>query len=421
MQRWLSALVGAAVSLVILPSTAKADFGYGMTDYMSGNFAFASEVGSTADGGVLIYGNLFGIDEGKIILARLDKDGRPLKTFGKEGVAEFKVLHGNFQSASALLQRSGGRTLMAGTAFSSDGDIFLVAADRDGNQDKTFGIDGQVILDIDFGSDDRLFAARLATSGKILLFGNTTRRDKVHYFVARLLEDGSLDSNFGDAGYLIAAEPEGIEKIELSPSGTHFITSHDGDVRLTRIDMEGELDKSFGNDGVKVLSNTARMSGTLKMDSKGRLILMAGLFIEGDVDVVVSRLLADGTLDTTFGDNGSYTFDSGMGWSEFGMGLAVDASDRILVPISLNPTSAQPSLTVLRLLDDGSLDSSFGDAGFQRTMPAKLPTDNLGVSIENDGRLMLFTRFGIRKRSSGSDTVALMVARFREDGSFEEN
>ena len=84
------------------------------------------------------------------------------------------------------------------------------------------------------------------------------------------------------------------------------------------------------------------------------------------------RLQSDGLLDTTFGTNDVFTLDvsAPAAW-DGGMSAVLDPDQRIVIA-----GSKARQLIVLRLLPDGSLDNSFGDLGIFTGPENHNPPDN---------------------------------------------
>jgi uncharacterized delta-60 repeat protein len=93
----------------------------------------------------------------------------------------------------------------------------------------------------------------------------------------------------------------------------------------------------------------------------------AGMAAVTDTDVVVARFNSDGTLDTTFGEDGVARIDFKAPAGDIRAalwGMAKDGDDRLLLFGSRKGegTRIDTDRVVVRLTADGSLDTSFGDA-----------------------------------------------------------
>ena len=84
--------------------------------------------------------------------------------------------------------------------------------------------------------------------------------------------------------------------------------------------------------------------------------------------VIVARFNANGTLDTTFGDNdgiGGYTRFAVNGNQSFAEDITIDNAngDIYLVGRGANVANTATGFAVMRLKSDGELDASFGTGG----------------------------------------------------------
>lgn len=129
----------------------------------------------------------------------------------------------------------------------------------------------------------------------------------------------------------------------------------------------GVLDPSFHGSGTSLIDLATLSSRTFQMqtsaiDSLGRIV-EAGITRDSGQpsDFVLTRFTVAGDLDTSFGDNGlviTHLSDSG---SQALYALAIDDSDRILIAGTAYTTKSFPA--ILRYKSDGSLDSAFGVNG----------------------------------------------------------
>ena len=108
----------------------------------------------------------------------------------------------------------------------------------------------------------------------------------------------------------------------------------------------------------------------MAVDSEGRILLAAGIDDDPDASgpdlIRVSRLAVDGTIDTSFGSNGSTDITGLSGWSYLQlMTLMVDGQDRPVVIMGANglPQEADTG-AVVRFTEAGALDTAFGGDGY---------------------------------------------------------
>jgi uncharacterized delta-60 repeat protein len=145
-----------------------------------------------------------------------------------------------------------------------------------------------------------------------------------------------------------------------------------------------QLDPSFGKSGlVRVLGGGTRAQlKRVAVDSKGRLVAVGHGGNVG-VDYIVVRLSPDGSFDTSF-NNGNPLLGSGSGTSfnVFAMGLTT--SDQIYVAGGIDGRYA-----LIRLKVDGSLDTTFAQNGML-TFDRGRDTQSLrDLAVGSDGSLTL--------------------------------
>ena len=265
---------------------------------------------------------------------------------------------------------------------------------RSGTLDATFNGTGVFVRDEvgpSTNSSDYLYGVTVDAQGRIIAVGESnlarggsTNRDAV---VLRLLPDGTLDPTFGVGGRVTHAGAAGgvddwdkAEAVVLDAQGRIVVSGRsytlgspgNSDMVVWRFLDDGSLDPTFNGTGFAVHGNAAGGDGwdngqALALDPQGRIVvagysavpLQAGQTLR-DRRITVWRYLADGTLDPTFGSAGFSVIPSGT--DDEGWGVAIDGQGRIVVCGQVGNGATQ-DMGVWRLLDDGSLDPAFGAVG----------------------------------------------------------
>jgi uncharacterized delta-60 repeat protein len=121
----------------------------------------------------------------------------------------------------------------------------------------------------------------------------------------------------------------------------------------------GDLDPTFGTDGIAVLPSGTGVATAVAIQSDGRLVLVGSVYYSSDQ--VVARMNPDGTPDESFGSGGSIILPSlsNDGWQR-ATAVAIQSDGRILVAVNAYD---RHSGYVIRLKADGSVDRSFGSKG----------------------------------------------------------
>jgi len=198
----------------------------------------------------------------------------------------------------------------------------------------------------------------------------------------------------------------------------------------------GNLDTGFGVGGIvrKLGSGSLTFSYTTAVQPDGR-ILVGGT---DQYDLRVRRFLAGGADDTSFGTGGSvslFGFNGSGGSKPCCYDLAVDGSGRIVCAgagATQAGTVVSPKATVVRLLSDGSLDTSFGTGGAVHVgdvLAAAAGTGArtaralsfVGVALAPDGKIVVSGRayLEVGKKSSPTFEYAILLARLLSNGALD--
>jgi uncharacterized delta-60 repeat protein/uncharacterized repeat protein (TIGR01451 family) len=285
------------------------------------------------DGKILV-GGYSSLREGGIgslndfVLARYHPNGTLDTTFGIGGKVRLDL--GGHDSLAAVALLNDGKILAAGTAGANI-DFTVVRLLSNGTPDTAFGPDHNGIVKTNLGSSpsrDTVHAMVLQPDGKIVVAGTYADgvTPKEDFAVVQYHPDGTLDGSFGGDGivttdfgssfneeaWAVAVQPDGkivaAGCLSDDPAG---VSCYSGGVNvkfaLVRYNASGEPDPSFGTGGKVVTSfgGGDSIAQGVAVDSAGRIVA-AGL---AGRDFALARYLANGTLDTSFGNNGQVTTD----------------------------------------------------------------------------------------------------------------
>jgi uncharacterized delta-60 repeat protein len=269
---------------------------------------------------------LVGGSDALVAVARLNPNGSLNSTFSGNGKKRFSW--GAFSRASAVLVLPGGKLVLAGYSGPEGGNIQAARLTASGALDPGFGAGG--IAGVDFGGDDFGLALARQADGRLLVAGRSTAAGAV---VARLRANGSLDPDFdgdgrvtlpwgGGSATAVLVQPD--QRIVVAGSGAANAT-----MRVTRLRADGSLDTSFGSGGTATIDvgALADLTGGAALDAAGRVVL--GGYTQADEDVAVVRLMPDGSPDATFGAAGIATVEFGA--ATFGNAVALAPNGRIVV------------------------------------------------------------------------------------------
>jgi uncharacterized delta-60 repeat protein len=171
--------------------------------------------------------------------------------------------------------------------------------------------------------------------------------------------------------------------------------NHEG--RLTRVDLDGRVDRSFGDGGMVAIG---AQDAVVLPDGK---ILVAGSAESGGGSVArVTRLLPDGSVDGSFGVGGSA--DVGLGGvAGIGETVAVASDGDVILGAARVDSVAETdefdeSIVAARFTPEGAPDPSFGDGGVKNLGDygeaeamaiAATPSGGLALQIGNSSEMSL--------------------------------
>jgi uncharacterized delta-60 repeat protein len=212
------------------------------------------------------------------------------------------------------------------------------------------------------------------------------RRPQVEPLEGRtLLSAGALDTSFGGTGQVITqltyhTFPEGLAvQADLktvvvgleAPNSSSFFP---GSLTLFRYNVDGSLDSTFGTGGEVVLSTSSLKSSytlhcaSVAIQPNGKIVVATNTATENPAqsltscNMLVLRFNTNGSLDTSFGQNGETEIQLSQGMAA-ARGVAVLSSGQIVVAGTSPINYVGPEFVVARLTSSGALDTTFGPNG----------------------------------------------------------
>ncbi|HJX27732.1 MAG TPA: hypothetical protein VJ885_07435 [Thermoanaerobaculia bacterium] len=410
--------VGAGAEPGDLDPTFSGD-GRVVTEFLPSREHTARAVVLQPDGRIVVAGDAFWPDTGfDFTLVRYLSDGSLDPSFGVGGVARAHF-YGADRAMDLVLQPDGKIVAVGQTALPGDSPNFALARfNPDGSLDAGFGNGGRVVTEI-MGATSWLEGVALRPDGKILV-GGSIYRGNSDLALAQYNPDGSLDTTFGNGGWLvleITGAHEQPTDMVLQPDGKIVLVGFvfrgtgEADSLLVRFLADGNLDSAFGNGGhvIPDLPGADRlMAVTLQPDGK---IVATGFSPEGGTwRSILLRLVATGAPDPGFGAGGVVF---GPLWR--GEAVAVQPNGKIVVAGNAL-TGAGFQFALARYLEDGSLDLEFGEGGWVATaFSSSQSGEALGVALQRDGKIV-----AVGRGATDASTLTYVVARYLGDEVEEE-
>lgn len=347
------------------------------------------------------------------VLWRYFPDGTLDTSFGDNGVfiSESDAGFGN-----AVQQEDDSILLVGG----SSSNVAMSVLDKNGNLNSNIGYRNST-SDIETSSSASSVVS--LPDGKFLLLGNQS--DYVYHhprwtvydnnlLIQRHNADGSLDTGFANDGRVITdllgfssqngTSVESIQDAVLLANGQILVVGrvHVKDAeRVTvwtddsgtglavlRYNGDGSIDTSFADTGLQRIDNPDQGMGyseavgvSVTVDNK---IIVAARSIDQNADFVLYRLNSDGSIDSTYGVDGRFTYSSKADELDYLVSHEVQSDGSVLL-VGHNPDD----IVVLRVDTDGVLDTTFApissssssDVVDGRIVTTELTTDGRGSNV----------------------------------------
>ncbi|HMT30108.1 MAG TPA: hypothetical protein PKD91_12595 [Bacteroidia bacterium] len=229
------------------------------------------------------------------LVTSFDGDGK--KLFNPTGFAEF---------ATGVRVLSDGKIVFGGSAGSN---VILMKIDSTGALDNTFNGTGST--SISFGSSMDMYGMELDSDERIIIAG-TIYSSITNSGVARCLQTGLLDSNFGTGGKLNVNIGAGNNEVfslyllnddKILIGGAVEKVANGYDFMAARIDTSGSLDLTFNTTGFitqnLVPGNVDEFANSMAVTADGRIVLSGTVEYGSAINEDVGLLLLK--TDTTTG------------------------------------------------------------------------------------------------------------------------
>ncbi|MCC6282067.1 MAG: T9SS type A sorting domain-containing protein [Saprospiraceae bacterium] len=344
-------------------------------------------------------------------------------TFGNDGFVITPSGMGN-----DLVIQPDGKILVTGSLYDSMDHLALIRHLSNGERDPSFGNNGIVLLpDQPYGAVGWQIA--LQSDGKILVAGGHgfSGPQPSDLLLVRFVPEGQLDPSFGSNG-IVSWDALGDREIlralviqrdgKILVAGEALETALGIRLFLVRFRSDGQLDTGFGNGGALLLDYGITILYTTGLGelNDGKLILCASYVLpqEAVSDIFLMRFMPDGSPDLSFGNNG--TLRHNFGYYQLTRPLLVQPDGKYLV--LTNPEDLSQQFAVARFLPDGQADTDFGEQGLAivRFGQNTIGASSLDVAIQPDGKII---SVGSVKNIDPLVYDELVVARFLYNGALD--
>ena len=200
---------------------------------------------------------------------------------------------------------------------------FVSYAQRPGTLDKSFGRNGKTLIYHGRNTYPEIRQVFVQKDDKIVavgLYSSAFRSDPFGFLAVRYTVNGEVDKSYGRGGQKVADNPANDDlntvysaiqddgKIIISGSGFHRYPDAVYDGLVVRLNTDGSTDSSFGQEGHILLNvKGGGNCGAVAVQPDGKILVIGSDGRVASTGYLV-RLLSNGTVDKTFGDEGYVYF-----------------------------------------------------------------------------------------------------------------
>ncbi|MHC5001641.1 MAG: hypothetical protein ACYTJ0_00820 [Planctomycetota bacterium] len=344
------------------------------------------------------------VGDSRAELLRLTAAGVLDATFGGgDGIAPAAI------AVHAVTHRADGRIVAAGA---SGGNVAVAQLHPDGSPDATFGTTAVGRTTLDLGGNESATAIALdATSGVIVSINRSTADTGNDLGAARFHADGSLDASYELVGFTGQAQDLANDVIVTACGEKILVAGYSSSARtgmaLARLLGDGSLDPSFAGAGHTTLTlpgaSSSQATAVESLPDGEVLIAGIGYFGSSGNDFIAARILDDGSLDPTFGAGGFVHTD--LGGSELARAVAMTADGGFVLA---GQSVASPAFDIAVVRYDAG-----GNVVWSAVIPVGDRSDALAVLVQPDGKIV------VGGYSQVSSTQDFAVLRLNPDGTLD--
>ena len=247
------------------------------------------------------------------------------------------------------------------------------------------------------------------------------------------------DNSSNEAGFRIERSPDGVTWSDIASVGANiasysntglsagttyyyrvssyiswgaFSPSNISSATTVALWQDGQLDTTFGSGGIVVSDWGAQESGWVVLIQPDQKVLVGGCSGDGTgsaSDFLLARYSDNGVLDATFGTGGRVITD--LGRADYLSAMALQPDGRIIAG-GRSGTGATGKKFLVRYNSNGSLDTSFGNAGTVEVLFLSSGDTLSNLLVQPDGKI-------VAVGTADSSHPKFGVARYNANGTLD--
>lgn len=296
--------------------------------------------------------------------------------------------------------------------------------------DNSFNGDGKTVLPA-YSEYEECTSAFLQSDNKIVLGGYDY--DETFYYPAmsiwRVLPNGAVDSSFGNGGHVrISGSPFGGSEyggyVALQPdkkivgAGTDFDRDGNkkGHIVLFRLKANGTYDSSFGTNGKAYanLGGFTNITESFLLKAEGKMVVGGRLYKNNGNTAELIQFLPNGQIDSSFGVNGVVATKT---FYKEALALALSSDNKIIAAYKYTQNNIIKT-GLAKYNNDGTIDKSFGSFGGVSNNGNQVDTyTKIALYIQPDGKILEYTSSSSYESPSGKN----VIFRYNANGSIDRS
>ncbi|ASP48664.1 tandem-95 repeat protein [Cognaticolwellia beringensis] len=307
-----------------------------------------------------------------IILTRLTSAGALDTTFDSDGHKQIKI--GSTATVNGLFELASGNFIVYGNVtegISTNG--FVARIDQNGLLDTGFATNGVYTSSAISATNIQFNQVKADSQGRLIAVGNFESGSN-SAFVLRLTAAGALDTLFntlGTPGYVIGANTDDYITVVIDAIDNIYAggnrLSGDKDLLMAKYLVTGTLDNAVTVDTNSGIDESVEQ---LLFDSNNDLYWI-GNDLGASAEIVIVKSSTSGVLDGSFSGDGKAFFDMSslleLGAEAGVTNAVIDSNDNIVVVGYSDISLVKQKKMIGRIKSNGSLDNAFNYNGYFRS------------------------------------------------------